>query len=252
MVDLAEKSYTHIRRKLLSGEWRLGSRIEEPALALQIGVSRVPVREAIRRLESEGLITRLPRVGAFVPVFTSQDVWELVETREALECYAVMSAAKQITRSALRDLRGIVSELVAAARAMFEARLHRLEGPLAERWLLADIAFHMAIMRVAGNRRAAKIVGDLRLLTWLVLTKDIPAVSLRSRLLTTIGDHVAIWRAIRRRDGATAARLMSEHITSSGRKVVAHLDRERSLAMPVGNWPASHEQLIKAQQPHRV
>ena len=251
-IGLAEKSYAFIRGKLLTGKLPPGTRIEEPALALEIGVSRVPVREAIRRLESEGLLGRLPRLGAFVPVATAQDVRDLVETREALECYAVTRAAHRATLDQLHDLKAIVTELVAAGREILDADLKRLTGPLAERWMLADVAFHMAIMRMAGNRKAAKIVGDLRLMTHLIQYRDTGFTTMRYTLLATIRDHAAIWRSLRRRDGATAAGLMSAHIVRSAQAILNNLPDENSSGVASSDWPTSHEQLVEAQRASRV
>jgi DNA-binding GntR family transcriptional regulator len=247
-VDLVEKSYSFIRRQLLTGKLSPGSRIEEPTLALEIGVSRVPVREAIRRLESEGLVGRTPHLGAFVPVPTLQDIRDLSETREAMECYAVARACERASMAQLRDLKAIVSELMTAAREILDAGLSCLKGPLAERWVLADVAFHMAIMRIAGNRRAAKIVGDLRLMTHMIRYANAGSSSVRHVLLATVRDHAAIWRALRRRDAAAAAKLMSDHIVRSTKAILDNLPNENDLGATSADWPTSHEQLVETQR----
>ncbi|MBE9573995.1 MAG: GntR family transcriptional regulator [Proteobacteria bacterium] len=88
-----------IRRRILTGDFRPGERINESEIALKLGISRSPVREALRVLEGEGLITTLPRKGSFITNISAQDVEELFEIREILECHAIDCIKKRAKKS---------------------------------------------------------------------------------------------------------------------------------------------------------
>ena len=89
-----------LRRRILTGDFKPGQKINESEIAARLGISRSPVREAFRVLESEGLITTLPRKGSYITDISPQDVEELFEIRELLECHAVDSIRKRAIKSA--------------------------------------------------------------------------------------------------------------------------------------------------------
>ena len=99
-----------IRRRILTGDFRPGERINESEIALNLGISRSPVREALRVLEGEGLITTLPRKGSFITDISAQDVEELFEIREILECHAIDCIKKRAKKSPDK-LRALIEDL---------------------------------------------------------------------------------------------------------------------------------------------
>lgn len=99
-----------IRRRILTGDFRPGERINESEIALKLGISRSPVREAFRVLEGEGLITTLPRKGSFITEISAQDVEELFEIREILECHAIECIRKRAKKSP-DELRALIEEV---------------------------------------------------------------------------------------------------------------------------------------------
>src|SRR5258708_6678592 len=125
---LREHAYKHIHGKLLAGEMPAGHVVSEHSLAREIGISRTPVREAIRRLEQEGILEQVPRYGTIVRRPERRDLEELYQLREALEPYAVAQAAGRlgpqdlITLGKLCDeIRPIAASLKKAPRAALNA-----------------------------------------------------------------------------------------------------------------------------------
>jgi DNA-binding GntR family transcriptional regulator len=237
---------------MLNGELGLGSRLEEPSLARELGMSRAPVREAIRQLESEGLVRQVPRLGAFIPVPDRQELRDILETRHALEIYAAARAAERVTPAQAEDLGKIVLEFRAAAIAMREAGETDLSGPMAQRMILADVALHAAIFRIAGNRRATKIVSDLRLAALLYRFGDVGIGAIVPHLASTLRDHHRIYQAIRRHDAVAAGKEMSRHMVRGDRVLLelddATFDDLTSAHRAGAQWPDTYDRLMTAQQ----
>ena len=108
--SLAAAVLDDIRRRILTVDFRPGERINESEIALKLGISRSPVREAFRVLEGEGLITTLPRKGSFITEISAQDLEELFEIREILECHAIDCIRKRAKKSP-DELRALIEEI---------------------------------------------------------------------------------------------------------------------------------------------
>ena len=108
--SLAAAVLDDIRRRILTVDFRPGERINESEIALKLGISRSPVREAFRVLEGEGLITTLPRKGSFITEISVQDLGELFEIREILECHAIDCIKKRAKKSPDK-LRALIEDL---------------------------------------------------------------------------------------------------------------------------------------------
>jgi DNA-binding GntR family transcriptional regulator len=138
---LRGRAYDILKRQLLAGELNPGERVNEVVMAAQLGISRGPLREAIRNLEQEGLLIAAPHRGAFVRRLSQEEAAELQEVRLALETAAACRLAHRWNPEAL---------------AMLEERLARMQGlhhdnsTLAER-MAADLAFHEGICEASGN-----------------------------------------------------------------------------------------------------
>jgi DNA-binding GntR family transcriptional regulator len=138
---LRGQAYDILKRQLLSGELRPGERVNEVVMASRLGISRGPLREAIRNLEQEGLLIAAPHRGTFVRRLTEEEAAELQEVRLALETAAACRLAQRWSP---------------ATKVLLEERLDRLRGlhldnsTLAER-MSADLAFHEAICEASGN-----------------------------------------------------------------------------------------------------
>lgn len=239
--SLKQRAYGLILRKLSSGELAPGERVSNRALAKELGIGFVPVREALIRLVSEGLIEHRPGQGTFVPQPSSETIFELYDLREALECHAVGKLAARPGEVDLseayeqnRRLLYVIDQLACEGRETCTAE-HR------DRWAQADAAFHGALLRAAGNRRALETVLDLRVLSR-VFSQGVqhePIATLRR----TLAEHQRILDALRRGDAEAARKEMALHIRQGCRMVLAAYERQR-MAVDVGHRPVVRQSAI--------
>jgi DNA-binding GntR family transcriptional regulator len=228
MSTLSQQAYEFIQQRIVSGELAAGDVISEHSVAREIGISRTPVREAIQQLESEGLVEQVARYGTIVRRPERRDVVELYELREALECFAVRRAAEVIDAAAVAMLQKLCGEMAEVierfAQTADGAGGGPLPGALKRRFLAADMAFHMVIIRATGNRRIMKSVGESRVLARIFATPrqqhDLP------QLRSTQAYHESILAAVQQRQGDAAERTMRDHIRASMSEALAHFDRD--------------------------
>lgn len=138
--------YDAVRRAIITGTLKPGERVNEAKIARQMQISRAPIREAIRLLEQEGLLTSVPRRGSFVPALSRADVEEVYTLRADVESRAIRRALFRLTGEQRAALEGLVSQMEEAARAADIPHL-----------LAADIQFHRTIIDAAGWPRLRKI-----------------------------------------------------------------------------------------------
>ncbi len=233
---LRQRAYDHLQRKLISGELRAGSVVSEQSLATEIGMSRTPVREAIRTLEQEGVLEPLPRFGTRVRTLERRDLEELYELREAVEPFAVAKAARIVLPENVLSLRRVCGEIQVLAAELKKSKQPSLDAAQMQRLLGADLGFHLMLLRVAGNQRMMKIVSDSRLLTAIFGTqRQAHTVQV---LEQTHKEHAAILEAVEQADSRAASRAMAAHIQASKRQALDAYDLQQSharlfpLAMP--------------------
>ena len=192
--------YEEIREAVIDLRLAPGAPLRETAIAQQLGVSKTPVREALARLEQEGLVETTSFKGAVVSGYSPRDLEEIYELRALLEGAAVRAAADEasdVTRAQLR-------QIVARSRQLRDA------GELAElATLLGD--FDLLVYEQVGNQRVSALIDNLQAHLTRIgnLTEGIPG-----RVVTSVEEHAAIVEAITRRDADDAERLMRAHIAS--------------------------------------
>lgn len=150
--SMAALAAAALRDMILSGELRPGDRVVENRLTSELGVSRPPLREAMRVLEQEGLIVQVPRKGAVVTPLTAHDIYEIVSLRDHVERLAVQLGVPVRSRERLERLRRAFRELEAAADAGESATVTQL-----------SFAFHLAVVGLAGHRRLEDVYRSLSL-----------------------------------------------------------------------------------------
>ncbi|WCM56392.1 GntR family transcriptional regulator [Microbacterium sp. EF45047] len=204
-----------LRDAILDGAREPGSRLIERDLATEFGVSRVPVRDALKLLEAEGLVELRPRTWAIVREFTPTDLADLDEVRQVLEPMAFRLAAERHRREGLERLH-------AALQAEQESA--RTANSVESRRAAAD--FHEIVVELADNRLLRELMNGIRSrLRWALAQHD--------DLQHISDEHVALFEAIRDRDGERAAELAYAHVNSSRLHRVAHAEALRTGAVPV-------------------
>jgi DNA-binding GntR family transcriptional regulator len=211
-----ENAYRHIRHKVTTGVFSAGERLYPAALAREIGVSLIPVREAIGQLQSEGLVVHRPRRGVFVKEIERRDLVDLIEFRTTLECAAAATAARRINAAQLKELDDLWQHLRQTAERYSEPSGSDADS-LLEEWHAADLAFHMLLFRAAGNRRAIRAIEDTHVMIRMFAGRTVFTVR-------NLQVHADICEAIRRHDPKAARRAMNGHMRRAGKRLLAHFD----------------------------
>ncbi len=201
-------------------------RLSPTLLAREIGISHIPVREAISQLQSEGLVTHVAHRGSFVKGMNRQELVDTMEIRTVLECHAAAKAARRISASQLDDLAEKWQRLCQQAQAFKVPPGTNLRDLLAE-WLLADLAFHIAIFKAAGNARAIRVLQDTRSLTQMFGHRtDHPAAWADPAAFAeqNLRVHRDVYEAICRHDPKAARRAMANHMRLARKNVLARYD----------------------------
>ena len=225
-----EHAYRLILDGIYARRWQPGDRLSELALVEATGVSRTPVREALNRLATEGLIERRPGLGCFVRTMTAGEVAELYDLRELLEGYAAQHAAEQLGRRQLQQLADGIEQMDAVARRFRQSDEGALDAELHRQMVEADSGFHELLLEAAGCPMVVELTRRVRLISrasvlWLRNSADRREVLLRIALARLW--HRRILRALRRGDGAAAGEAMRGHIRAGKHWVL------RTLQSPV-------------------
>lgn len=203
-----------IRERILRGLYREGEPLRQDAIGAELGVSRIPVREALRQLEAEGLVTFNPHRGAIVSSLSLKQIGELFELRAELESDLIRRAVPRMTR-----------EDDARAAEILDAYELALKGGQVAAWGGLNWRFHSTLYAPADRELTMSIVNKLHqhsdryLRMQLALTHG----ELRAR-----HEHRAIGVAAKKRDATKAAHLMRDHILNAGRTLVTFLEKERA------------------------
>jgi len=192
---LYEQVAERLRSRILSHTLSPGSWIDEQRLCGDYGISRTPLREALKVLATEGLVTMKPRRGAYVTEMSERDVIEVYHLLSLLESDAASEVARRASRSDMDELARLHVELESAAQDR-------------ERFFALNEAFHLRILEIAGNRWRIQIVADLRKV--MKLNRH-HSLFREGRLAESLNEHRALVAALARRDAAAAEALTREH-----------------------------------------
>lgn len=203
---LREKILENIRDSILKGTLKAGERVSEPDLAERYGISRTPIREAFRQLESEGYLTVVPRKGAVVTALSERDVEEFYSIKSILEGYAARLAAENLTDKDIERLETINERLAKLASAGDVKTFFRVHNE-----------FHEQFIRASGNEKLLELIQQL-------LKKfdrlRIASLSLPGRMEISVQEHVKIIDAFKKRDGDTADLLVRKNAAYGGQVLI--------------------------------
>lgn len=213
MQTLSGKSYDFIRDKLSSGAFSPGERLVNRKLALEIGVSVIPVREAINRLASEGLVDQIPGAGAFVRNLSRQDLDHLYVLRDALESCAAAEAARFRTGDQLDEWEFLIEKFVETSKKIFKhPRKHANKRQL-NRWLDHELRFHELLIEASRNPLLAKVVMEHRVIVDVFQAgRNSPKLLTAEVARKTCERKSELLRALQAGDSTLARQLMSNHI----------------------------------------
>ena len=191
--NLTQQAFNHIRDEIIRGKLE-GQHLTENYFAERFGISKSPIREALNRLESEGLITIIPRRGAFVVELSEHDIEEIFELRDALEVLAVKDAV--LTDKLVDRMRSAVT----SARE-FQRKKDKVN------YIRVDAAFHATLAEASANSRLRRILENMRNQMLIVRSKTFELSSQSS-----VEEHREILAALEQNRRDVAADLMARHI----------------------------------------
>ncbi len=204
--NLADEVATHIRAEILAGRLRSGERIDQDAIAEELGVSRLPVREALIALDNEGLVRTIPRKGSYVARIDRDDIADHYQIFGQVAGLAAARAVTRLDADGLAALEGLDVAMRATDSVAEQQRLNH--------------EFHRQINRAAGSQRLSSV---LQLLS---RSLPMPYADFPAEWLDEAGhQHRDIVEAFRRRDSLAAQRAMEYHITASARHAIEVLER---------------------------
>ena len=198
-LPLRDVVFNRLRQAILRGEFKPGERLMEIQLANKLGVSRTPIREAIRKLELEGLVIMIPRKGAEVADITEKSLRDVLEVRKALEELAVQLACEKITQEELEELE--------KAGENFKKVLNRSKDitEVAE----ADVRFHDVIYMATDNQKLIHLLNKLREQMYRYRVEYLKNPDVHEQL---IQEHEEIVYHIKRREKVEATAVTCQHI----------------------------------------
>ncbi|GAV25578.1 GntR family transcriptional regulator [Carboxydothermus islandicus] len=212
---LRELVFETLREAIINGVLKPGERLMEVQLAEELGVSRTPVREAIRKLELEGFVVMIPRKGAYVAGISLKDVADVFEVRAALESLAAGLAAERITDEEIEELERVLVKQQSLAES------DRLEDIIR-----ADTDFHDVLYRASRNERLIQIVSHLREQIQRFRTASL---SQPGRMRIALEEHKEIVEAIAERNVEKAQALAREHIENAEQSMINGLKERGEL-----------------------
>lgn len=228
MATLKSQAYSHIRSRIARGTFRGGDKLSPVELGKDLGISHIPVREAISQLESEGFVVQLERQGTFVRELSREEVLDLVDLRAMLERASIGPAVERIGGDEMDALEGYLRQLKGIAE-----RFDNVEGEenewmlLLGQWMLADLAFHLVLLRAAGNREVVKVISEKQIMLQMFSHRsDSPEIwsDMLANYRKNYDVHEQIFQAAKKRDVKAAREAMTLHNKRTRENLVKRLD----------------------------
>lgn len=212
-LPLRDVVFNTLRKAILTGRLKPGERLMEVHLANKLGVSRTPIREAIRKLELEGLVIMIPRRGAEVAQITEKNLKDVLEVRRALDALSVELACDRITEEEILTLKEACDDFERAVRGKDVSVIAK-----------ADVALHDIIVKATGNQRLQQLINNLAEQMYRYRFVYIKDESQHDKL---IAEHKEIFESIAERNKERASRAAKIHIDNQEKSIIRQIQLER-------------------------
>ena len=207
-----QRVYETVKDWIIEGQFKPGEKVSDIEIADYFKVSRTPVREAMRKLELEGLVVMIPRRGAQVANITEKDLNDVLEVRIALENLSIENACMRMTEEQLEELWNAAKNFEAT---MAEGNLVKLAE--------ADVAFHEVIYKSSDNRRLNQVLNNLREQIYRYRVEYLKDEETRNLL---VKEHKEIYEAIKNRDVKSAKEISYQHIENQREAIIRSIREE--------------------------
>lgn len=214
-LPLRDVVFNTLRQAILTGELKPGERLMEIHLANRLGVSRTPIREAIRKLELEGLVIMIPRRGAEVAQITEKSMNDVLEVRRSMDALCIELACERISDAELEELK--------KACEQFEQAVKTGDIKVIAQ---ADVALHDIIVKATGNMRLVQLINNLSEQMYRYRFEYIKDSSQHERL---VEEHRLIYDSIVRKDKETASQIAKIHIDNQKQAIMDQLRLDRKI-----------------------
>ncbi len=212
LLPLRDVVFQTLRSAILTGELKPGERLMEIHLSKRLGVSRTPVRDALRMLEAEGLVTNVPRKGAVVAEISEKGLKDVLEVRRALDSFCAFLACERISDEEKEHLKEALSDFREAVASKDNERIAH-----------SDVAFHDIIIKATGNDRMVAIINNLAEQMYRYRYEYIKDVTQHERL---ISEHERLMNAILEGNAHEASEASREHIDHQEQSILNQLHKQ--------------------------
>ncbi|MBU4349610.1 GntR family transcriptional regulator [bacterium] len=209
---LSQKVYRILKTEIVKRNLKPGTKLLEVKIAKQMGVSRTPVREAIRELVAEGFVKMIPNQGVIVSIASIEDTQEVLQIRSVLEGLAARLATKVINGEEIKELEKYIEQMEYYANKDNALAFSKM-----------DVEFHELILNICGNNRLIQIRKNL---SDQAHRYRIRSLSIPGRLKHSLKEHQEIVKALKRKDSEQAGRLSQKHIENVLKNILAHESKE--------------------------
>ncbi|TWI58106.1 GntR family transcriptional regulator [Halalkalibacter nanhaiisediminis] len=198
-----------LRKAILKGDFKPGERLVQSELAESMGVSRMPIREALRKLETEGLVSLEPHKGAIIKPIKMEDIIEIYELRSFLESKAVELSVEHLTKDEINQLEDLVNEMSTAKSI--------------DAFVESNIIFHKLLIKHCHWTRLTTFIETL----WNGFPQETPQI-ISGQLEKSNVEHQEILQVVKNKDSKKASSLISAHISRTGSELVARLKENQN------------------------
>ena len=213
--SVGDRVYQAIKRAIVIGELKPGQRIVEEQISMLMNTSRTPVREAIRRLEQEELVERLPKGGCIVKVLTTEDIEEIFGIRAVLESYAAYLATERITEEIIKKLTESIKQFEQALNNNDLSRLMEL-----------NTRFHEIIYQASGSKNLYGLINNFKAYIYIYRRSLLQS---KKRAKVSLVDHKRIVEAMRQGNKNKVERLVRKHILRGKKYILGEIEKGEKL-----------------------